>query len=159
MLRGDVPLKAMEQAMPHRLKAMALKTFGKLYVPTVPIEAGFFRTISRRIIQEMRTRVPSWHGCVIAVGGLDSIEIMEAALDEGFGAVQAARALIRDPNLVHKATTQLTTDSRGTNEADETNSKIHRCIHCNMCVVATLNPNKPMSCPERLNDGEYVGNW
>jgi len=150
MLRGRVPLKDMARAMPHRVKALALKVFGRFYVPTVPFQHGFFRKRSRKIIDQLSRNVPSWSGLVCAIGGLDTIESMEAALDEGFGLIQAARALIRDPDFVRK------TASQYQDKPDGSHHNVHKCIHCNMCVVATLNPQGPMSCPERLADGDTL---
>ena len=149
---------AHSQAMPHKLKALAVKLFGRLYVPVVPVEAGFFRGRSRRIVASLGRRVPGWTGHVCAVGGLDSINAMEAAMDEGFGLVQAARALIRDPAFVRKTEQLFQEPSPSQQHAGAGKTETAKsgapfsCIHCNMFVVATLNPNQPMSCPERRKD-------
>ena len=48
MLRGDVPVAEMQAAMPHRVKAVALRMFSNFYVPVVPFEQGACKKKRRR---------------------------------------------------------------------------------------------------------------
>ena len=57
---------------------------------------------------------------LILLGGINRLDTIEAALDEGFEFVAMARALLRDPDLVNKFRDGHATDGL--------------CIHCNKCM-------------------------
>ena len=93
----------------------ALRFFGRLFVPTHRFEPMFLFDGARRIRQEVD--IP-----VICVGGLLSIEHIEAALRAGLEFVQIGRATIRDPDFVKKLASEEITESD--------------CDQCNRCVAA-----------------------
>ena len=57
---------------------------------------------------------------LILLGGIDRLATVERALDEGFAFVQMARALLREPDLVHRM------------QADAGYESL--CVHCNKCM-------------------------
>merc|ERR1711991_976254 len=71
----------------------------------------------------------------------------EGVIREGFVACQMARALIRNPdfpNIMRESLSSSPAKDRNLNEREDIKSK---CIHCNLCVVSTLNINEPVGCP------------
>jgi 2,4-dienoyl-CoA reductase-like NADH-dependent reductase (Old Yellow Enzyme family) len=134
MLRGRVPRDGMVRALARTssAKAWALSWLGRWLVPELPFTPRFLADGARAVLDVARSAgVP-----VIPVGGYTELAHVEAALAEGFAAVQMARALIREPDLPRRWLTG----------ADATPS---RCIHCNVCVLAALDPQVPTRCPER----------
>lgn len=134
MLTGDVPRFDMARAMPGWLSAIGLIFFGWLYVPEIPFEEAFFRGQARAVLSAVE-RIP-----VGLIGGVTTVATINGALSEGFGFVQMARALIRQPDFVRRI--ELAAKTPDLTIASP-------CIHCNQCVVATLDPNRPVECPER----------
>ena len=57
---------------------------------------------------------------LILLGGVNKLETIETALDEGFEFVAMARALLREPDLVN-------TLQAGTRRES-------LCVHCNKCL-------------------------
>ena len=57
---------------------------------------------------------------LILLGGINRMDTIVGALDEGFEFVAMARALLREPDLVNRF-------------RDETATEGH-CIHCNKCM-------------------------
>lgn len=138
MLTGDVPRFSMARAMPGRLSAIGLLVFGWVYVPTVPFEEAFFRGQARAILSAVGS-VP-----VALIGGVTTEVTINSALDGGFAFVQMARALIRQPDFVRRIELAASAAPSGPMTAVAS-----PCIHCNQCVVATLDPTRPVECPER----------
>ena len=108
---------------------------------------------------------------VLALGGLVSLRGVEGALAHGFGAVQMARALIRQPDLVHRfrraaaaaaaaakakaaaAAAAEVPDSASAVAAAEVAAAnaaaadgVSPCTHCNVCVLASLTPEVSSRC-------------
>ena len=57
---------------------------------------------------------------LILLGGINRLDTIEHALDEGFAFVAMARALLREPDLVNRMETGAATESL--------------CVHCNKCM-------------------------
>ena len=138
MLRGDVPLRAMAWAMPGAVKSAATFCLGPLFVPSTPWAPLFFRDEGAQAICDA-VNIP-----VGLVGGVTSLRLAEAALAGGFAFVQMARALIHNPSLVSDM--KAAADKAGPTLCLDVGSG---CIHCNACVVSTLDPNQELSCPIR----------
>lgn len=101
---------------------------------------------------------PSMRVPVIPVGGYVDLPGVEGALAEGFGAVQMARALIRNPSLVLEwqaaaAAAATAATAAGASEVDASAvaaaAPASACSHCNVCVIAALNPAIGSRCVER----------
>jgi len=142
MLTGDVPRMRMAAAMDSWVKSVAMMCFGWAYVPTVPFEEAFLRGPARLV----RAAVPEIP--VALIGGVTTATTANGALAEGFAFVQMARALIRDPNFVRRI------ELAATYTADGVASP---CIHCNECVVSTLDPARNVNCPQR--NEEHLERW
>ena len=157
MLRGDVPLLQMAKAMPGMLKSFVTFLLGPLFVPTTRFEECFFRR-EARLVKAAVERIP-----VALIGGVTSLSTIEGALEEGFGAVQMARALIHNPMLIKDMKDALMRrhgkqeGGRADGGQEETGDVGSGCTHCNLCVVSTLDPSLGMRCVLRKTSGGSVG--
>jgi 2,4-dienoyl-CoA reductase-like NADH-dependent reductase (Old Yellow Enzyme family) len=114
MLRGDLPVRAMAEVQESWHVKIGLILFGSLLVRKYPYESGFF-------LREGRLLKDAVDIPVILLGGLKSIDAIEAALAEGFAAVSMGRALIHDPDFPRKL------------QAGEV--KASACEPCNECIA------------------------
>ena len=98
VMRGAMPLKTLAHYMDMKkfwwLKA-GLGIAGRQLIPTVPYKEAYFLEDAKRFRDQLS--VP-----LIYVGGMVSKEGMEKVLDEGFVALQVARALFHDTDFVNK---------------------------------------------------------
>jgi 2,4-dienoyl-CoA reductase-like NADH-dependent reductase (Old Yellow Enzyme family) len=115
LLRGRAPLREMIAAEHHPIQRLALRTLGRWLVRSPAFSPMFFLEAARAIRDAVE--IP-----VILLGGLVSRADLEQAREEGFAFVALGRALVADPDFVHRL-------ARG--EIDRT-----RCNACNACVAA-----------------------
>ncbi len=98
VMRGAMPFKTLTHYM-DTLRFWWLKLgitmLGKWMIPPMPFKEAYFLE-SAKVFRENLT-MP-----LIYVGGMVSKEKMEEVLDEGFVALQMARALIRDTDFINK---------------------------------------------------------
>ncbi len=98
VMRGAMPLKTLAHYMdPWKfwwLKA-GLAIAGRKMIPTVPYKEGYFLEDAKKFRAALKLPL-------IYVGGINSRSKMEEVLDEGFVAMQVARALVRDTDFVNK---------------------------------------------------------
>lgn len=110
--RGDVPLKEFQASQP-KVIGWGLKFYGPKLFPKLQFEEGFFLPMARQFRAEMSLPI-------ILLGGINRLDTMENALDEGFEFFAMGRALLRDPYLVEKFRAQSAPEGL--------------CIHCNKCM-------------------------
>jgi len=115
LMRGDSPLPALFARDPSWLRRTALSLLGARLFANWPFEEGFFLPGARRFLATLRTPL-------MLLGGLNRLDTMERALEEGFAFLALARALIRRPDLVRAFAAGEITESG--------------CTHCNACVAA-----------------------
>ncbi|MGV9734197.1 NADH:flavin oxidoreductase [Rhodococcus aetherivorans] len=130
--RGDVPLAEFVASQP-RLVGLGLRFYGPRLFPTYPFEEAFFRPMARQFRSELRTPL-------ILLGGINRIDTIENALDEGFEFVAMGRALLRDPYLVNKFRDEHVREGL--------------CIHCNKCMP-TIYTGTRCVVRESLRDVEH----
>lgn len=112
LFRGEAPLREFGDTLPPLLRA-GFRVFGGHFMPSYPFEEAFFLPYARQFRDALDMPL-------ILLGGINRLDTMEHALDEGFAFVAMARALLRDPGLVDKMRTGAAADSL--------------CIHCNKCM-------------------------
>lgn len=122
---SKAPMEVMHGAMPLKTMAyymntwrfwwlkLGLKFFGRMMVPTVPFKEAYFLDTAKQFRHELDMPL-------IYVGGLVSKEKMGEVLDQGFVALQMARALVNDTDFVNKLKNGETTRSA--------------CKHSNYCI-------------------------
>jgi hypothetical protein len=72
-----------------------VKLAGRMMIPTVPFKEAYFLEDALKFRSEIK--IP-----LIYVGGLVSREKIDEVLNEGFEAVQMARALLNEPGFVNR---------------------------------------------------------
>ncbi|MFE3291159.1 NADH:flavin oxidoreductase [Rhodococcus sp. NPDC059234] len=110
--RGEVPMAEFVASQP-KLVGLGLKVYGPHLFPTYPFEEAFFLPLARQFREILSMPL-------ILLGGVNRVDTIENALDEGFEFVAMARAILREPDLVNRM--------RGDRAAEG------RCIHCNKCM-------------------------
>ena len=115
VMRGAMPFKTlvyyMDMAKFWWLK-LGISIAGRLMIPPVPYKEAYFLEDAKKF--RAAVKLP-----LIYVGGMVSRDKMEEVLDEGFIAVQIARALVHDPDFVNKL-------QNGLQKSD--------CKHSNYCI-------------------------
>ena len=112
LFRGDAPREEFAATLPPHAR-LGFKLAGAKLMPDYPFEEAYFLPKARRFLEALDMPV-------ILLGGINRLDTVQSALDEGFAFVALARALLRQPDLVNRW-------QAGT--ADEGN-----CIHCNRCM-------------------------
>jgi 2,4-dienoyl-CoA reductase-like NADH-dependent reductase (Old Yellow Enzyme family) len=112
LFRGDAPIAEMAQTFPARLRP-GFKLTAKHFLITYPFEEAYFLPYARQFRAALDMPL-------VLLGGINRLDTVQLALDEGFEFVQMARALLREPDLV--ARWQKGDDHEGL------------CIHCNKCM-------------------------
>jgi len=115
MMRGNVPTIEMARNQKSLFMRLGLILFGRFMVQHYPFEPLYLFEGARRIKDAVN--IP-----IIYVGGILSLDNMEAVLNEGFEFVEVGRATIRDPDFVRKL------EQGKIQESD--------CDHCNRCIAA-----------------------
>src|SRR5690606_5328088 len=109
---GDVPMDEFIATQP-KLVGLGLRVMGRRIFPEYPFEEGFFLPLARQFRRELRLPL-------ILLGGINRLDTIRGALDEGFEFVAMGRALLREPDLPRRLA------------AGEASEGV--CIHCNRCM-------------------------
>jgi 2,4-dienoyl-CoA reductase-like NADH-dependent reductase (Old Yellow Enzyme family) len=112
LFRGEAPIKEMAATMPPLMRA-GFGLVARRVMPSYPFEEAYFLPMARRFREVLSMPL-------VLLGGINRLETIESALDEGFAFVAMARALLREPDLVNKMRSGKTTEAT--------------CIHCNRCM-------------------------
>lgn len=110
--RGPVPMAEFIASQPAPV-GVGLRLIGGRLFREYPFEEAYFRPLARQFRQALSMPL-------ILLGGVNTMDTVSGALDDGFEFVAMARALLREPNLVNKF------------RDDEANEG--RCIHCMKCM-------------------------
>ena len=114
LMRGDVPLGELIRNERHWARRWGMRLLGRSMLKRYEFEEAFFLPKARRFRQALRLPL-------MLLGGVTRLDTMDQAMAEGFEFVAIGRALIREPDLVHKM------------EAGETEAAL--CIPCNRRVL------------------------
>jgi 2,4-dienoyl-CoA reductase-like NADH-dependent reductase (Old Yellow Enzyme family) len=161
MLRGDVPLEQMAEAMPYRATRWLVRWLGRVLVPAIPFQSMFLRDAAVRFVEALRGSA----AVCIYVGGCDSLGGVQEAMAMGCAAVQIGRPLIREPWFVrkleaahralqHEPSGAPTAAKSAPASASASASSESTCVRCNLCTLASIDPVRfPSGCPY-LQPGE-----
>lgn len=120
LFRGESPLAQMLPLERNPLQRTAMKWFGGSLFGSMPYTELYFLEQARRVRQA--TDMP-----LVYLGGVSTRESLLQTMHEGFDFVAMGRALLRDPDLVHKLQAQGKGYENG-------------CTHCNQCVASIARP-------------------
>jgi 2,4-dienoyl-CoA reductase-like NADH-dependent reductase (Old Yellow Enzyme family) len=112
LFRGEAPLREFGATLPPALR-LGFRLFGHRFLSSYPFEEAFFLPYARQFRAALTMPL-------ILLGGVNRLDTIEHALDEGFAFVAMARALLRQPDLVNAMQAGRATESL--------------CIHCNKCM-------------------------
>lgn len=112
LFRGEAPVAEMAATLPPPIRA-GFKLIGRRFMPSYPFEEAFFLPYARQFRAALDMPL-------VLLGGINRLETMQQAVDEGFSFVAMARALLRDPQLVNKLQAGLVAEGM--------------CVHCNKCM-------------------------
>ncbi|MEV0782604.1 NADH:flavin oxidoreductase [Streptomyces sp. NPDC050423] len=112
LFRGDAPITefAANFPLPQRL---AIRALGRAFFRTYPYQPLYLLDAARQFRAALRLPL-------ILLGGITDRQGMDRAMAEGFEFVAMARALLREPDLLHRIESDTATRSE--------------CIHCNRCM-------------------------
>ena len=112
LFRGEAPVAEMAQMFPGVLKT-GMKLAGGYFFKEYPFEEAYFLPYARQFRDALSMPL-------ILLGGVNRLDTIQHALDEGFAFVQMGRALLREPSLLQEMRKDGTRESL--------------CIHCNKCM-------------------------
>jgi 2,4-dienoyl-CoA reductase-like NADH-dependent reductase (Old Yellow Enzyme family) len=112
LFRGEPPIEEMAAAFSGLLR-VGFKLTAKRFLPSYPFEEAYFLPYARQF--RAAVDMP-----LILLGGVNRLETVQRALDEGFAFVAMGRALLREPDLLNRWQKGDTAESL--------------CIHCNKCM-------------------------
>ena len=95
VMRGAMPIRTLTHYMDCWWLKYGVKLAGRVMIPTVPFKEAYFLEDALKFRSEIK--IP-----LIYVGGLVSREKIGEVLNEGFEAVQMARALLNEPGFVNR---------------------------------------------------------
>ncbi|MEV0122275.1 NADH:flavin oxidoreductase [Streptomyces sp. NPDC050703] len=112
LFRGDAPVKEFAARFP-RPQRLGIRLLGRRFLRSYPYEPLYLLDKARLFRRELTLPL-------VLIGGVTDYDGMERAMTEGFDFVAMARALLREPDLVHRVRRDPSTRSR--------------CVHCNRCM-------------------------
>jgi len=115
LFRGDAPVAELAAMFPPPLR-IGLKLTAKKFMPEYAFEEGFFLPYARQFREALSMPI-------MLLGGINRFDTVTQAMAEGFEFVAIARALLREPDLLHRWT------------ADRNHEGL--CVHCNKCMPTT----------------------
>lgn len=129
VMRGEMPIKTMTHYMNCWWLKYGVRMVGKWMIPTVPFKEAYFLEDALKFRAEIKMPL-------VYVGGLVSREKIDEVLNDGFEAVQMARALLNEPGFV--------------NRMREEEKAICNCKHSNYCIARMYSIE--MACHQHLNE-------
>jgi 2,4-dienoyl-CoA reductase-like NADH-dependent reductase (Old Yellow Enzyme family) len=112
LFRGEAPIAEMAASFPQPIRT-AFKLFGKRFLPSYPFEEAYFLPYARQFRDALSMPL-------VLLGGINRLDTVQAALDEGFAYVAMGRALLREPDLLRRW------------QAGDVVESL--CVHCNKCM-------------------------
>ena len=118
LFRGDAPVKEMASRMPMpALLRAGIRASGHTFFKEYPWAPLY-------LLEQARSFRKALDLPLILLGGITDLAAMEQAMSEGFEYVAMGRALLREPDLVHR---MVAARAAGRDLASQ-------CIHCNLCM-------------------------
>ncbi|MEU6847875.1 NADH:flavin oxidoreductase [Streptomyces sp. NPDC046716] len=113
LFRGEAPLREFAAAMRNPAVRLGVRAVGGRFLRTYPYEEAYLLDSARQFRAALDLPL-------VLLGGITRRETAERALAEGFSFVAMARALLREPDLVHRMEREPGVRSL--------------CVHCNKCM-------------------------
>lgn len=112
LFRGDVPLEEFAETQPLHIR-LAFKVAGAKLLKSYPFEEAFFAESAAKFKAELDLPI-------VLLGGINRLDTITQAMEDGFEFVAMGRALLHQPDLI--------------NEMIAGRQDTGNCIHCNRCM-------------------------
>ena len=129
VMRGEMPIRSMTHYMTCWWLKYGVRMAGRWMIPSVPFKEAYFLEDALKFRAELKMPL-------IYVGGLVSRAKIDEVLDNGFEAVQMARALLNEPGFVNRM-------------RKEENARCN-CRHSNYCIARMYSIE--MACHQHLQE-------
>ncbi|HMG42439.1 MAG TPA: NADH:flavin oxidoreductase [Acidimicrobiales bacterium] len=113
LFRGEAPMAEMARTMPKLIRP-AFRLVGARFLKSYPFEEAYLLPYARQF--RAAVGLP-----LVLLGGINRLDTVRLALDEGFDFVAMGRALLREPDLLRRWQEGATGESL--------------CVHCNKCMA------------------------
>ncbi|WP_433521096.1 NADH:flavin oxidoreductase [Nocardia pseudovaccinii] len=130
LFHGAAPRKSFAKVLPAPAR-WGFRMVGRSFLKEYPYQEAYLLERARHFRRELSMPL-------ILLGGITNLDTMRLARTEGFEFVAMGRALLREPNLLHRIESEAATRSA--------------CIHCNECMPTIYTGTK---CLYRL-DGPVI---
>ncbi|WP_405177383.1 NADH:flavin oxidoreductase [Nocardia sp. NBC_01377] len=112
LFHGDAPRRSFAKTLPGPAR-WGFRAVGRAFLKEYPYHEAYLLERARQFRRELSMPL-------ILLGGITNMETMRLAMTEGFDFVAMGRALLREPDLLHRIRSDESTRSA--------------CVHCNECV-------------------------
>ena len=129
VMRGEMPIRSMTHYMTCWWLKYGVRMVGQWMIPAVPFKEAYFLEDALKFRAELKMPL-------IYVGGLVSRSKIDEVLNEGFDAVQMARALLNEPGFVNRM-------------REEEDARCN-CKHSNYCIARMYSIE--MACHRHLGE-------
>lgn len=128
LFRGETPVKEFAATMPLVVRLGMRTPVGRRFLRSYPFEEAYFRDKALRFRAGLAMPL-------MLLGGINRRSTMEQAMADGFEFVAMGRALLREPDLVERLS------------SDRAAAGV--CIHCNLCMPTIYSGTRcPVVAPE-----------
>jgi 2,4-dienoyl-CoA reductase-like NADH-dependent reductase (Old Yellow Enzyme family) len=134
LFRGEVPLEEMAAAYPQPVRT-GFKLMGSRFLRAYPFEEAYFLPYARQFLETLSTPL-------VLLGGINRLDTVQGALDEGFALVAMGRALLREPGLLRRW------------QAGHLGEGL--CVHCNKCMPTIYRGTHCVLVPPEERPGHQV---
>ncbi|MEV0712384.1 NADH:flavin oxidoreductase [Nocardia aurea] len=112
LFHGDAPRRSFARTLPGPAR-WGFRAVGRAFLKEYPYQEAYLLERARQFRRELSMPL-------ILLGGITNMETMRLAMTEGFDFVAMGRALLREPDLLHRIRSDESTRSA--------------CVHCNECM-------------------------
>jgi 2,4-dienoyl-CoA reductase-like NADH-dependent reductase (Old Yellow Enzyme family) len=112
LFHGAAPRREFAKTLPGPAR-WGFRLIGKAFLREYPYEKAYLLERARQFRRELAMPL-------VLLGGITDRESMDLAMAEGFDFVAMGRALLREPDLLHRIRSDANTESA--------------CVHCNECM-------------------------
>ncbi|WP_330230720.1 NADH:flavin oxidoreductase [Nocardia sp. NBC_00508] len=127
LFHGRAPRREFANVLPIPAR-WGFRLVGRSFLKEYPYRDGYLLDRARQFRRELSMPL-------ILLGGITNLRTMQQAMTEGFDFVAMGRALLREPNLLHRIRSDGATQSA--------------CVHCNECMPTIYTRTRCVYRPDR----------
>ncbi|MET7767504.1 NADH:flavin oxidoreductase [Nocardia sp. NPDC005366] len=126
LFHGDAPRRSFAKTLPGPAR-WGFRLIGRAFLKEYPYHEAYLLERARQFRRELSMPL-------ILLGGITNMDTMRLAMAEGFDFVAMGRALLREPDLLHRIRSDASTQSA--------------CVHCNECMPTIYTRTRCVYRPE-----------